>query len=48
MGGKVCIQLPAVARANDHEGDLVGHVDPLWVESVRLGWRWGDRASMLR
>jgi hypothetical protein len=31
-GGKVGIQLPAVAGAYDYEGDLAGHVGPLWVE----------------
>jgi hypothetical protein len=33
--GKVGVQLPAVAGAYDYEGDLAGHVDPLWVELVR-------------
>src|SRR5215204_1069480 len=39
-GGKVGIQLPAVAGAHDHEGDLAGHVDPLWLELVRQGRCW--------
>src|SRR5829696_7727361 len=39
-GGKVGIQLPAVAGAHDYEGDLARHVDPLWLELVRQGRCW--------